>query len=369
MDTRIGLANLGNTCFLNVILQVLRLSPAIGDMFLRHPSHEPTLRKDSKKKEFVLAFRTLILDFWRRTPAPGTTPSMIPRGFLGEFYRTLRDTDDDWYRPGQQADAAEALQYVLDSLHNGLSRKVAMDVIGDAVSPDEESQIKAIRSWSAFFAKEYSPIVKSFNGQMQIRVVCSKCNTTSERYEPWLMMKAPIPGADTAGSEVPTMNTCLNAAFAEEVIEDYSCETCKSKERATIHNKISHLPPVTIVTLKRFTNGGQKVRGRITWDLDSLDFSPWMAFQCDPLYETTDVNTEYVTYAVVEHMGSTRGGHYRMYARQGDVWNAYDDSSVSLARPENVVTADSYIAILMPKNTAESMVKRNDQYIQKFRSD
>jgi len=370
MDTKIGLANLGNTCFLNVILQVLRLSPAIGDMFLKNTVHEPPLRKDSKKKDFVIAFRTLIHDFWRKVPDTGTIPSMVPRGFLHALHTTLRETDDDWYQQGQQADAAEALQYVLDSLHDGLSRRVAMDILGEASSEEEESQNKALRSWGAFFAKEYSPIVHHFNGQMQIRIVCSKCNTSSERYEPWLMLKAPIPGADTAGSAIPTMDTCLNSAFAEEVIEDYSCETCKSKQKATIHNKISRLPPVTILTLKRFTNGGQKVRGRIPWDLESLDFAKWTAFRRDPFVEEdVDMVTEYKTFAVIEHQGSTRGGHYRMYARQGDAWNEYDDSSVRTVHPEHVVTADSYIAILLPKETAESMIVRNDRFIQKFRSE
>jgi len=370
MDTKIGLANLGNTCFLNVVLQALRLSPAIGEMFLKHACRDPVLRKDSKKKEFVSEFRTLILDFWRRTPSPGTIPSMIPRRFMSELYRTIHMNGDDWYRPGQQADAAEALQYVLDSLHDGLSRRVAMEVVGDAATADEESHVKAIRSWGGFFAKEYSPIVNSFNGQMQIRVVCSKCNTSTERYEPWLMIKAPIPGADTSGSAIPSMNTCLDKAFADEVIDDYTCETCKSKEKATIHNKISRLPPVTIVTLKRFTNGGQKVRGRIPWNLDSLDFGPWLAFERDPFSENDeDIASEYVTYAVIEHMGSARGGHYRMYARQGDSWVEYDDSSVRNVHPEHVVTADSYVAIMMPKKHAERMVAENEEWIQAYRAD
>jgi ubiquitin C-terminal hydrolase len=45
-----------------------------------------------------------------------------------------------------------------------------------------------------------------------------------------------------------------------------------------------------------------------------------------PLYETT---------ALIEHQGSFRGGHYRMYSKQPShadpakiVWNEYDDNSI-----------------------------------------
>jgi len=366
MDTQIGLANIGNTCFLNVVLQALRLNPAMGEIFLKNTTRDVSLRGDSKKQELVIAFQTLMRDFWRTAPAPNTTPALIPRGFFYALHNTLRDTEDTWYRHGQQADAAEALQYVLNSLHEGMSRKVVMEVIGGANTQEETSQVKAIESWGAFFAKEYSPIVQHFNGQMQIRIVCSNCKNASERYEPWLMMKAPIPGADTVGSTVPTMEACIDAAFAEETIDDYNCEKCKSKQKAQIFNKISRLPPVTILTLKRFTNDGKKVRGCIPWDLDMIDFEKWMAFTRDPFTDEY-VNTQYKTFAVIEHHGSTRGGHYRMYARQRDDWNEYDDSSVRKVDPEHVVTADSYIAILLPKPTAPSMLIENEGYIRSFR--
>lgn len=364
MTDRVGLANLGNTCFLNVVLQSLRASPALCDIFLKD---EPVfIRSESKHKEMVSAFQTLMRDFWSVNAPEGSHPSLVPRGFLHSMMRVLHETDDDWYRPGRQCDAAEALQYILNSLHDGMYRRVKMEISGTATTEEEESHIKSIKSWGEFFSREYSPIIENFNGQHQIKITCSECKSVSERYEPWLMVKASIPGSDAPGSPAPTMEACLDKTFEPEILEDYNCDVCKGRKVAKIQTKISKLPPVTIMSLKRFTNAGHKVRGLIPWDLDEMDFSKWMAFGRDPF---TDKRTPplFETFAVIEHHGSTHGGHYRMYMREGDHWLEYDDSSVRVVSPDLVITQDSYIALMIPKEHAKTMNADMKQKIKELR--
>jgi ubiquitin C-terminal hydrolase len=353
MVDRIGLVNIGNTCFLNVVLQALRHCPPINTIFLSE--HDIVPREKSNRKQLLAAFQTLMRDFATvSSPHAGMRPSLVPRGFFHSLHTVLRETDDYWYRPGEQCDAAEALQYILDSLHQAMYRKVRMTVSGTATAAEHSSHIKAIKSWAVFFENEYSPIVNHFNGQHMIKITCTNCNNVSERYEPWLMVKAPIPGADVVGGPAPTMKACLDAAFESETIDDYACDSCKSKQRAVKSELISRLPPVTIVSIKRFTNAGHKVRGLIPWDLDELDFRPWMAFDRSPFND--DTSSVYKTFAVIEHHGSTFGGHYRMYARSADnTWNEYDDSSVTTVAPDRVITPDSYIALLMPVDAIDRM--------------
>lgn len=365
VSTKIGFANIGNTCFLNVVLQALRLSPPMGEIFLG--PKELQLRPDSKKQAFARAFQILLQDLWRISPPPEARPTMVPRGFFQSLTNVLKDTEDGWYHHGQQADAAEALQYILDSLHDGMYRRVRMTVAGQATTREETSHTKALTSWSTFFEKEYSPIVNHFNGQTQICVQCDRCKSVSERYEPWLMLKAPIPNAETVGGPVPTMEACLEAAFVSETLDDYQCDTCKSKQKATITNRISRLPSVVILSVKRFTNTGHKVRGRIPWDLDALDFTPQMAFTRDP-FTNTRRSPIYETYAVIEHHGSTHGGHYIMFAKQDNVWYEYDDNSVSTSDPERVVSPDSYILMLVPKASAPAMSEDFRSHILSFRA-
>jgi ubiquitin C-terminal hydrolase len=122
-----------------------------------------------------------------------------------------------------------------------------------------------------------------------------------------------------------------------------------------------------ILSVKRFTNTGHKVRGRIQWDLDALDFTPQMAFTHDPFTHTRQ-SPIYETYAVIEHHGSTHGGHYIMFAKQDNVWYEYDDNSISVSTPERVVSPDSYIMMLVPKARASSMSEEFRSHILAFRA-
>lgn len=363
LSLQMGLANLGNTCFLNSVLQCLRLTPPMCSLFLT----DRNIRKDSKKKELLEAFQTLLKDIWKDHPNIGARPTMTPRGFYNSFLHVIRENEDSWYTPGQQCCAGETIQYILESLHDAMYKRVKMEISGSPDSPEEASHIKALASWAMFFGKEYSPIVEQFYGQTQKSVRCETCHNVSETYEPWIVKELPIPGADVVGGPVPDMLQCLQSAFASETLDDYQCDNCHARRKACKTERISRLPPITILHLKRFTNNRQKVSGKVVWDLDSFRFDSVMAFRRDP-FRDTRVETEYETYAVIEHHGSFNGGHYTMFGKQENAWNEYDDASVTEATPDRVVSHNSYILFLMRKNQSDAMRKECIEHIRKIRS-
>lgn len=356
----IGFANLGNTCFLNSILQALRVTPPILQEFLRRQD-DFVWRPDSKKRGLAEAFRTLLMDVWGPSTQHGKV--YLPTQFVRTLAQTCKTCDDDWFQPRQQADAAECLQYILDSLHDALYRPVRITIQGEPRTPGEETQLNALKSWSTFFQKEYSPIVKHFYGQNCIRIQCRTCGTVTERFEPWMIMKLSIPGGDNVGSPTPSLDMCLKEHHAPETIEGRQCDTCKTPQTATIQTRISKLPNILILTFKRFTNTGQKIRGTIAWNTECLDLQPWMAFDRCPFREaavSTKDQCTYQTFAVVEHHGSSQSGHYHTYLRGstgGDEWLDMDDDSIHRVKT-NVVTPDSYIVFLIPirRQDRETMI-------------
>ncbi len=335
-----GLLNLGNTCFLNACLQALARCPPLVEYLLKDRTKTPATRIESKKGPLLSAMQTFLAD------VEGKTGVYRPTGVVQALLHVISACEDDWYRPRQQADAAECIQYLLDGLHDAVYRTVRITVHGEATTKEQRDQVAALESWGRFFSKEYSPVVEHFYGQYQISIQCRTCRHVSTRYEPWMMLKLPIPGGDVAGSEAPSFETCMDKAFAPEAIPDYACDICKSKQPATMTTRISKLPNILLLTFKRFINTGAKIRGQIDWDLDALSLKPWCAFDRCP-FTDKKMRDSFRTFAVIEHVGSSRGGHYRMFARDAGSWIDADDESVRPVDVGSVVTPDSYVVFLM----------------------
>lgn len=339
---RRGLANVGNTCYLNSALQALRYTRPFADYFCKGlwVAHE---HPDRKGHELAKETATLMTQFWetdtdRRMIAPGN--------FVRTFIKFAQEAGNDEIRFGAQADAAEAIQILLDGLHTQLARQVRMEVVGSAASKDQEEYIKSLQSWSTFFHKEYSPIVETFFGQTQTRIICGSCSAASARYEPWGVLKLPIPGADKAGAQAPTFDQCIRAAFENEELDDYTCDTCKKKGSSRIEHRVSKFPSHMIVALKRFTNTGAKVRARIPYDEGLVDFGSQIAW---PTLIPASA-AKYRVSAVIDHLGSSRGGHYVMRVRDDygakPEWLLYDDGTQHPSPIGGAAGPDTYVLFL-----------------------
>lgn len=332
----IGLANVGNTCYLNSAIQALRFSRPIANLFstdawrrYEHP--------DRKEHTLATATAGLLAEMSTTTSKPWCIPIPFARAFIAY----ARDFSC-YFSHGSQADSAEAVQILLDALHTYLAREVHMTVRGDPTLPEEKELVAAYNSWTGFFRKEYSALSDAFYGQTQTRVRCTGCGATSTRYEPWSILKLPIPGGNTNGSVAPTLDDCLTAALADDAIEDYACDACSTRGPARLEHAISRFPDQLILCIKRFTNTGQKIRGRIVYDPDCINLSAhcaWPTLQ-DPAEAT------YIVRSTIEHLGTSHSGHYCMRTRASDSWYLVDDVRVQVFGPGGIASADTYMLFL-----------------------
>ena len=331
MTSRHGLANLGNTCYLNSAFQALRRTNSfvnyLGSKEWSHHRHE-------NRRGYDLATEAVGLMEELRT----SSRMIIPRKFLHAFILFAREFNDE-IQNGAQADAAEAIQILLDGLHMQHAREVNMEIKGSPADSEQEEIVESLKSWSSFFSKEYSPFVDEFYGQTRSQFIC-ECGARRTVFEPWSVLKVEIPGAEKAGNPAPNLKDCIASAFRTETLDDYACDTCKKRGTTRKEQSISRFPQTLILSLKRFTNAGSKVRARISYDENCVDMSEWVSWSTDSLPQ------QYRVVSTIEHLGSSRGGHYIMRAKESDGWFIYDDSNVLPCREGGGAGPDTYILFL-----------------------
>ena len=333
MSHKVGIANVGNICFMSAVLQALRHCPDFMISFWK-----PFVHREKKGEAVCFALHDL---FTKMLAANPPASAIDPRSFVRVFADESRKDGRIEYRFTDQLDASEFLQYLLETVHGYLSRRVIMEIsdgVGDSLIVKQQTD--ALKAWSAEYTKEYSPMVEFFYGQSIHTTTCVNCKKqTSQSFEPWCKIEAAIPNSNIHGARAPTLIECLRHSFSDEIVEDYACDLCHVRSTCKKTHRVTRLPKNIIIVLKRFTNTGGKVSGGILWDLDNLDLSDLYAFASP--FKTPPPS--YRTYGVIEHSGRTGYGHYFMRARTGETWTDYNDSAARPVPTGSVVTDNSYI--------------------------
>jgi ubiquitin carboxyl-terminal hydrolase 8 len=339
----VGLSNMGATCYVNAVVQALRLAPPLACRTLQRLSAPTATGADAPTPD---AWEALARSMWAHDGGGG---SIAPRAMLMHMLgRRLIEP------PGRQGDAPQFAEALLDALHEGSAQPVHMRVEGAPRSDEDAAQLRALAAWAAHFGRAYSHLVPAVFGQTRTVTRCAACGSSSERFQPWSVLHVPLPGADRpgGGAPIPSPAACLAAAFEGAQLDDYVCDAgCGGARGAAAQsNAATLLPPVLILSMKRFTNAGHKVRGAVPWDLELVDLGAQAAF------EAQRPDARYMVYAVVEHLGTASAGHYVAYARSAAAaadgaaaWLRLDDGAVTPVPPEHagaIVSDDSYMLFL-----------------------
>ncbi|KAG7461743.1 hypothetical protein MATL_G00194280 [Megalops atlanticus] len=296
-----GLINLGNTCYMNSIIQTL---------FMATDFRRSVLSLNLNGSHTLMKKLQLLFAFLAHTQRA----AYAPRNFL-------EASRPPWFSAGSQQDCSEYLRFLLDRLHEEEKTIQALKLAKPPTAPAEagaNSNGAVQSSADAHRLAEDPPqgergrktlIEKMFGGRLSTGIRCMQCASVSEKEEPFsdlslafcpLATQGGSPSAEggadvgkgpaaarqgpvSGGSESPdglakekqaglnggtppaerpapdpplTLPDLINYFLAPEILDEdnkYYCEHCASLQRAEKAMRVVEAPEYLILTLLRFS--------------------------------------------------------------------------------------------------------------------
>ena len=330
----IGLANLGNTCFLNSALQCLLNTPELNT-FLEAASYKTRLT-NTPDAAILCEYDELRRMIWS-----ASTGTMRPGKFVTTVHKVARHKDKDIFTGFAQNDLPEFLLFIIDCFNNAIKRSVTITVDGTPQNDKDKLAVSCYTVMKRMYEKEYSEFLGIFFG-IHTSIVNATTSLLSTSPEPFFILSLPIP--ISINKPQPTIYDCFDLYTSEEQLNGENQyvvdETTNEKVDATKRILFWNLPKVLIVDLKRFVVDGNRLRkhdGNVAFSpREKLDLSKYVVGYSPSAYT-------YELYGVCNHFGGITGGHYTAYVkRQNGQWWHFNDAHVSQMREEDVCSASAY---------------------------
>jgi ubiquitin C-terminal hydrolase len=360
----IGLINLGQTCYMNSVLQCMSNLFPITNYFL-NPKKIEKLKQHftflGQKEDSLLcfAYKELIENLWK---GPFNKP------YSPIKFKNILQKLNPLFSNNTAGDSKDFFNYLIMQLHNELngieinpaSQKIKS--LGEDAQVDPFNKEQVFNSFMSSFASNYSIITCYFYGVTQGQFECQMCKNklmqkginlspTKYNFESFFYLEFPL---DEVRKYVAKLNNnlqyyqninevnlydCFNYHQKLSTIIGY-CEKCKRNDCQINTLNLIYSPSQILVLI--FNRGiGKQFKVKINFE-EKLDLNK---------IEKKNTNQYYELQGVVKHFGeNSANGHFIAYCRSAvpmyhNNWYCYNDQTVTQVNDwkDIIDTGDTYI--------------------------
>lgn len=211
-----GLKNLGNTCYMNGIIQCLSGTYPLS-RHIKTGAYKRFVNSNNPlgyKGHLIDNYADLVTSMWS-----GQQTFISP-----EKFRALVGNLQPQFQDSSQQDAQEFLAFLLDGLHEEMNMAAARAPLRELTEEEERrrenmpiqkaSQIE----WSRYLHRNQTLVTECFQGQFRSRLRCLTCHFTSTTYNAFMYLSLPI--HVYRNKPTCTLHECLDMFVQEEILED-----------------------------------------------------------------------------------------------------------------------------------------------------
>ena len=208
-----GLQNLGNSCYLNSIVQCMSHMKPLTSFFLSG-AYESQLNEEAvfgTKGRMVHEYASLLQNLWF-----GDKQVIYPKSFKS----LLGKLNNDWAGAAQQ-DSTEVMLYILDKLHEDLNRVKKKPYVEKGEGDGSNCLEVAAEEWKKSYLREDSEVRDIIGGLYRSRLLCPECGKESVSFEPFCDIQVEL--KLTSSSSVATLKYCPAPAAHSSAPTPHQC--------------------------------------------------------------------------------------------------------------------------------------------------
>ena len=276
-----GIANLGSTCAINSLIQILFRIKKFKEIIMKSNANDGTLTYEFKDLFNAMKSNSII----------------TPNRFINNFYIIFKGV----FQKFEQIDICELFLYVIQKLHEETSIPIMIEKISVNIFEEHNYNIAVLNEFKT--SKFYDLLQGSYMNTTE----CSNCGYVYRKFEPFIYVALDI-------KENLSISELLSQHFISETREkdEWKCNKCNKYCNYNKTSIIWKYPEILFISLNRFKEIIKKNTDYISIDI-KLNYHK--------IYNLQGIGF---------HHGMLEGGHYNAICKNLDTFYYYDDNNVGI---------------------------------------